>query len=231
MSSFILPRNLSLLSSSSRRSSVYATRWFSAQPETLPPAKPAFLDQWEQEKQRTRIEEKDQLDASSFNLMGNCLNDPIYHHDRFPSHGTSIPQGWHLAYFPPRCPESDLSPDGYEQDWKPPSPFNHRMWAGGKLRWNPKNKLRVGQEATMVSRLDHVHWLPEGQRGDTVFTTVDKTIGNDHGWSITESRSWAFTKDQDAKVIKGSNKKPVVPQGKRGVAGIEIKRGRLIMHE
>ncbi|CAO3600662.1 unnamed protein product [Absidia cylindrospora] len=70
------------------------------------------------------------------------------------------------------------------------------MWAGGRLRWNPKNKLRVGQEATMSSQLRQVDWHPGGKRGDTLFTWVDKTIGNSDGWSLVESRCWAFVKDQ-----------------------------------
>ncbi|KAI8344494.1 hypothetical protein BC941DRAFT_408785 [Chlamydoabsidia padenii] len=214
MLNFILPKTIP--TRQAIRSTTIPLRWLGTSAQAAPSTstKPTFLETWEQEKQRTRIEEKDHLDASSFNLMGNCLNDPVYHHDHFPTRGTSIPQGWHLAYFPPRCPESDLSPDGYEQDWKPPSPFDHRMWAGGRLRWNPKNKLRVGQEATMVSRLDQVQWHPNGQRGDTIFTWVDKTIGNEDGWSVAESRCWAFTKDQQLGVKQAHNnkKQPVLAQ-------------------
>ncbi|KAI8098764.1 uncharacterized protein BX664DRAFT_255242 [Halteromyces radiatus] len=173
---------------------------------------PSFVQDWQQTKQRVRLVEKDTIDASSFNLMGNSLNDPIYHHDHLPTTGTELPPGWHLAYFPPRCPEQDLSKDGYEQDWKPPSPFDHRMWAGGKLRWNQKNRLRVGQDVTMTSQLKRLDWHPGGQRGDTLFTWVDKTIGNKDGWAVVETRCWAFVKDQPDKPLEKKKQKQILNQ-------------------
>ncbi|KAI9304832.1 hypothetical protein BJ944DRAFT_146404, partial [Cunninghamella echinulata] len=155
------------------------------------------IQEWEKEIKKKRTVEHDTIEASLFNLMGNTLDDPIYRHDHLPSIGTELPPGWHLAYFPPRCPESSLSKDGYEQDWKPPSPFDHRLWAGGQVRWHPNNRLRVGQKVSMHSQLRKVNYRPGGKRGDALFTWVDKTINNDDGWSVSESRCWVFVKDQE----------------------------------
>ncbi|CAO3611839.1 unnamed protein product [Cunninghamella blakesleeana] len=159
---------------------------------------PLFIQDWEKEMKLKRVVEHDTIEASLFNLMGNTLDDPIYRNDHLPSVGTELPPGWHLAYFPPRCPESSLSKDGYEQDWKPPTPFDHRVWAGGQVRWHPHNRLRVGQKVSMHSKLRKTDYHPGGKRGDTLFTWVDKSIHNEEGWAVIESRCWAFVKDQEA---------------------------------
>ncbi|CDH54162.1 hydroxyacyl-thioester dehydratase typemitochondrial [Lichtheimia corymbifera JMRC:FSU:9682] len=124
--------------------------------------------------------------------MGNTLNDPVYRHDYLPKNGTELPPAWHQAYFPPRVTEQELSADGYEQDWKPPSPFTHRMWAGGELEWNVDNPLRVGDRVEMVSSLRDIQFRPAGRRGDSVFIWIDKKISNQKGWAMTETRSWVY---------------------------------------
>ncbi|KAI9253523.1 hypothetical protein BDA99DRAFT_520029 [Phascolomyces articulosus] len=155
------------------------------------------LEQWRDQISRKKIIEKDVITASQFNLMGNTMNDPIYRNQRLPSTGTELPPAWHLAYFPPRVTEQELSPDGFEQDWKPPAPFHHRMWAGGELEWNPENPLRVGDEARMESTIRDIQFRPAGRRGDSVFIWVDKKISNDKGWVMTESRCWVYVQGTD----------------------------------
>ncbi|KAI8138323.1 hypothetical protein BJV82DRAFT_646580 [Fennellomyces sp. T-0311] len=159
--------------------------------------KQEILEQWRDAISQKKIIEKDTISASQFNLMGNTMNHPIYRHGRLPSAGTELPPAWHLAYFPPRVTEQDLSPDGFEQDWKPPAPFNHRMWAGGELEWNPENPLRVGEEAQMESSIRDIQFRPAGRRGDSVFIWVDKKISNDKGWVMTESRCWVYVQGTD----------------------------------
>lgn len=151
-----------------------------------------LVEQWFDAFRNKKIIEQDLIAPSQFNLMGNTMNHPVYSGARLPDMGTELPPAWHLAYFPPRVLEEDLSSDGYEQEWKPPSPFNHRMWAGGELKWNPDNPLRVGDVAQMESSLRDVQFRPAGRRGDSVFIWVDKHISNAKGWAMTESRCWVY---------------------------------------
>lgn len=157
-----------------------------------------LVEQWFDAFRNKKIVEQDIIAASQFNLMGNTMDHPVYNGTRLPENGTELPPAWHLAYFPPRVLEEDLSSDGYEQEWKPPSPFNHRMWAGGELKWNPDNPLRVGDAAQMESSLRDVQFRPAGRRGDSVFIWVDKHISNAKGWAMTESRCWVYIDDKSS---------------------------------
>lgn len=169
--------------------------------------KQQLLDQWREMISNKKVIEHDAITPSSFNLLGNTLNDPVYRHDYLPKHGTKLPPAWHQAYFPPRVTEQDLSPDGYEQDWKPPAPFTHRMWAGGELEWNVDNPLRVGDQVVMVSSLRDVQFRPAGRRGDSVFIWIDKEISNQDGWAMTETRSWVYVQPTSSSDKKASSNK------------------------
>ena len=172
-----------------------------------------MVDQWRDKITKKKLVEADSITASQFNLMGNTMNDPIYRGSRLPSVGTALPPAWHLAYFPPRVIEQELSSDGFEQDWKPPAPFHHRMWAGGELEWNPENPLRVGDEAQMESSIRDIQFRPAGRRGDSVFIWVDKKIYNEQGWVMTESRCWVYVQGTDKAPVSSSSSpsKPIKP--------------------
>ncbi|KAJ2964072.1 hypothetical protein NQZ79_g1016 [Umbelopsis isabellina] len=141
-------------------------------------------------------ESYDTLSGSQLNLMANTVDDPLtnYKQDRIPPNGTVVPPAWHLIYFPPRFTESELALDGYELNFKPPKPFVHRMWAGARLEWSRDNLLRVGQQATMKSKLADVQ-LNEGRRGESAFVWIDKDIHNEHGWSMRESRCLVYVQE------------------------------------
>jgi 3-methylfumaryl-CoA hydratase len=141
-------------------------------------------------------ESHDNLAGSQFNLLANTLNDPLteYKHDIIPPDGTPLPPAWHLVYFPPRFTENELASDGYELNFKPPNPFVHRMWAGARLEWDRKNPLRIGQTATMKSKLADVQ-VNEGRRGESAFVWIDKDIHNEHGYSMRESRCLVYVQE------------------------------------
>lgn len=141
-------------------------------------------------------ESHDNLAGSQFNLLANTLNDPLteYKHDIIPPNGTPLPPAWHLVYFPPRFTENELASDGYELNFKPPNPFVHRMWAGARLEWDRKNPLRIGQTATMKSKLADVQ-VNEGRRGESAFVWIDKDIHNEHGYSMRESRCLVYVQE------------------------------------
>ncbi|KAL7310769.1 hypothetical protein PS15m_010225 [Mucor circinelloides] len=159
------------------------------------------VSKWKHDILKKKILETDVISASQFNLMANTLNYPKYAYNKLPTKGTILPPAWHLAYFPPRVPESELSSDGYETDWSPPFPYVHRMWAGGELSWNKDNPLKVGQNVTMQSSIRDVQMRQGGRRGDSVFIWVDKELHNQQGWAATESRCWVYVKQQDNDAI------------------------------
>ncbi|EIM90072.1 uncharacterized protein STEHIDRAFT_108664 [Stereum hirsutum FP-91666 SS1] len=73
-----------------------------------------------------------------------------------PKSGDPLPYGHHLAFFHPRTPEKYLRPDGTDADFCPPEPFVRRMWAGGKIKWNGSDDLRIGEYATSKSIIKEV---------------------------------------------------------------------------
>jgi 3-methylfumaryl-CoA hydratase len=173
--------------------------------------KPSVLQQWEKDITRKKLIENDVINPSQFNLMGNTLNHPVYRHNKLPEPGTVLPPAWHLAYFPPRVLETDLSSDGYEKDWSPPEPFVHRMWAGGELSWNKENPLRVGQAVRMESKIRDIQFRGGGRRGDSVFIWVDKDLHNEQGWSLTESRCWVYVKQTSPEKTEQMKKNESAP--------------------
>ncbi|KAK6334892.1 hypothetical protein TWF718_010337 [Orbilia javanica] len=53
-----------------------------------------------------------------------------------PVYGTTLPPGFHFAFFNGYTQESDLSQDGYISTQAPGGQWTRRMWAGGKLTFN-----------------------------------------------------------------------------------------------
>ncbi|GAN04053.1 acyl-CoA dehydrogenase [Mucor ambiguus] len=125
------------------------------------------------------------------NLLGNTLGDDEIYSDAIPRKSTIVPPCWHHVYFPPRTLESDLAPDGYESEFFPPEPFSQRMWVGAKMDWNPKNPLRVGDEAHMTTALDRAE-LREGRMGESAMVWINKDISNQLGWSMREQRCLVY---------------------------------------
>ena len=156
----------------------------------------AVINDWKSQLASHVDESHDHLAASQFNLLANTLDDPLteYKHDQIPPEGTVIPPAWHLVYFPPRFTENELASDGYELNFKPPKPFVHRMWAGAKLEWSRENLLRVGQKASMKSKLADVQ-VNAGRRGESAFVWIDKDVYNEQGWSMKESRCLVYVQE------------------------------------
>ncbi|KAF8077909.1 hypothetical protein FPV67DRAFT_1557342 [Lyophyllum atratum] len=73
-----------------------------------------------------------------------------------PREASPLGYGHHLAFFHSRTPESELREDGTDADFSPPEPFTRRMWAGGKITWDPENPLIIGNRATATWGIDAV---------------------------------------------------------------------------
>ncbi|CAO3703403.1 unnamed protein product [Rhizopus stolonifer] len=143
-----------------------------------------------------KLESTDTITASQINLMGNTLNHPKFNYDQIPSQGSEIPPGWHLAFFPSRLPEKELSQDGYDTTWTPPEPYKRRMWAGGKLEWRTSNPLRVGDQVRSEASLSKVDIKQDGQ---AAYVWADYEFHNKHGLSLAESRCWIYTHGQPSR--------------------------------
>jgi len=64
--------------------------------------------------------------------------------------------GHHIAFFHFLTPESELRPDGTDGEFCPPEPFSRRMWASGKMTWDPKNPMLIGEKANAVWSVDSI---------------------------------------------------------------------------
>ncbi|KAF7305000.1 Histone H2B [Mycena kentingensis (nom. inval.)] len=113
-----------------------------------------------------------------------------------PEVGQTLGNGWHLAFFHPRTPDSLLAPDGTDGavEFGPPSPFTRRMWASGKISWDRKNVLRVGDTAVSTSHFGSVQKKGFDSSNPMVFVTQKIEIGKKGATepSITEERSHVY---------------------------------------
>jgi 3-methylfumaryl-CoA hydratase len=113
--------------------------------------------------------------------------------DPVPSVGTALPPLWHWLYFVPQHRQSELGADGHAQrgGFLPPVPLPRRMWAGGRLQWQPGNPLRVGDAVHRTSRIASVTHKP-GRTGDLVFVLVQHAVHNAAGLALTEEHDIVY---------------------------------------
>jgi len=113
--------------------------------------------------------------------------------DTLPTPGTFLPPLWHWLYFLPQHRQSELGSDGHARrgGFLPPVPLPRRMWAGGRLHWQPGNPLRVGDTVARHSRVGSVVHK-RGRSGDLVFVRVDHAVHNAHGLALTEEHDIVY---------------------------------------
>ncbi|CAG8614497.1 7215_t:CDS:2, partial [Dentiscutata heterogama] len=124
-----------------------------------------------------------------------------------PPNGTPLPPNYHLVYFTPRNYENELTKDGYKIHYSPPAPFLRRMWAGGELKFNHENQLRVGQNAKLITKLRKVDYKI-GKLGENVFIWIDNDINNENGWCIKDTICVAY---MPAKNLSPEFEKVILP--------------------
>ncbi|KAF8166627.1 hypothetical protein K438DRAFT_1685540 [Mycena galopus ATCC 62051] len=102
--------------------------------------------------------------------------------------------GAHLAFFHPRTPESKLRADGTDADFCPPPPLTRRMWAGGRMTWNPLNPLLVGDRAVSTSTVDSVDKKGFDTGSPMVFVKqkIEITREGQTAPSVVEERSHVY---------------------------------------
>ncbi len=110
-----------------------------------------------------------------------------------PRVGDALPALWHWLYFLPQHRQSEIGPDGHARrgGFLPPVPLPRRMWAGGRLRWQAANPLRVGDALRRVSSIESVTHK-RGRSGDLLFVLVRHAISNDIGLCLTEEHDIVY---------------------------------------
>ncbi|PWY64984.1 DER1-domain-containing protein [Aspergillus heteromorphus CBS 117.55] len=107
--------------------------------------------------------------------------------------------GHHLVYFPPQVSLSQLLPDGTDTLHTPGSPFNRRLWAGGRVRFLADNSLCLdGSRAVCLETIRDV--TVTGQPGDErVNVRIERRIGTvqeDEDQRSIRERLWKEDADE-----------------------------------
>ena len=113
--------------------------------------------------------------------------------DPVPEDGSAVPALWHWLYFLPHARQSEIGPDGHAKrgGFLPPVPLPRRMWAGGRLRWEAGNPLRMGQQVQRVSTIRSVQHKT-GRSGELLFVLVEHRFSNQDGLALTEEHDIVY---------------------------------------
>ncbi|GLB34915.1 putative 3-hydroxyacyl-[acyl-carrier-protein] dehydratase activity [Lyophyllum shimeji] len=113
-----------------------------------------------------------------------------------PREASPLGYGHHLAFFHSRVPESELREDGTEADFSPPEPFTRRMWAGGKITWDPENPLIIGKKASATWGIGTVEQkgFDDPKKDPMVFVNqrIDITMEGKARPSVSEERTHVY---------------------------------------
>ncbi|EHK44490.1 hypothetical protein TRIATDRAFT_293694 [Trichoderma atroviride IMI 206040] len=136
------------------------------------------------------------IDSNQLQQLAVMLGRPVLNgHDisrmNIPA-GTPIPSAHHLVYFTPMELESQLGADGSDRTFNAPAPFTRRMWAGGHMKFDKSNPLRVGEEAEESTRLISAVAKTSRSAGEMVLVEVEKKIHGSRGLALVDTRSWVF---------------------------------------
>ncbi|KIK57787.1 hypothetical protein GYMLUDRAFT_45978 [Collybiopsis luxurians FD-317 M1] len=117
-----------------------------------------------------------------------------------PKRSHPLPPGFEIAYFHFRTPESELRPDGTDGEFCPPNPFSRRMWASGKMTWDPNNPLLIGERATATWTVDSVQkkGFDKGKPMLFVNKKIDFTMAGKSTPSLVEERVHVYLPDAQA---------------------------------
>ncbi|KAL2823972.1 hypothetical protein BDW59DRAFT_147979 [Aspergillus cavernicola] len=115
-----------------------------------------------------------------------------------PSH---LPPGHHLVYFPPQVTLSQLLPDGTDTLHTPGTPFNRRLWAGGKVEFPAARSLLLdGSRAVCIEGIRDV--IVKGQPGEEkIIVQIERQIGtvrDEESENDTRKRIWSNNEGERA---------------------------------
>ena len=135
----------------------------------------------------------DTLSDSFTPVLVAALSATLDRDDPAPAMGTVVPPLWHWLYFLPHARASEIGPDGHPKrgGFLPPVPLPRRMWAGGRLRWEPANPLCVGQQVQRRSTIQSVKHKA-GRSGELLFVLVEHQYHNARGLALTEEHDIVY---------------------------------------
>ena len=131
--------------------------------------------------------------------------------DPVPEDGSAVPALWHWLYFLPHARQSEIGPDGHARrgGFLPPVPLPRRMWAGGRLRWEAGNPLRVGQQVQRVSTIRSVKHKT-GRSGELLFVLVEHRFSNQDGLALVEEHDIVYRAGAQAGDPASTPQKPTL---------------------
>ncbi len=137
------------------------------------------------------------VDANQLQRLSVTLNRPRLYSDLFidtkePANGVPLPPGYHLAYFTPDALPQQLGRDGTDIMFSPDRPFTRRMWAGGELRWEKSNPLRVGDVAVETTILLSAEPKMTRTGEEMIVIGLEKSYENGDGLAFIDRRDWVF---------------------------------------
>ena len=120
-----------------------------------------------------------------------ALNALLDRDEPMPAAGDAIPPLAHWLYFLPVHRQSQVGPDGHlaRGEFLPPVSLPRRMWAGSRLEFI--RPLKIGAEATRVSRIKAVSGK-QGRSGPLVFVTVRHEISDRAGVALTDEHDIVY---------------------------------------
>ncbi|KAK5994805.1 Mesaconyl-C(4)-CoA hydratase [Cladobotryum mycophilum] len=153
---------------------------------------------------KTIIRNED-IDRNQLRKLALTLNRPISPADDSRSElftFTTVPPGYHLVYFTPEDIESGLGPDGSDQTFNALAPFTRRMWAGGKMVFDPKHPLQTDLPAEEHTKLVNAIAKTNKAGEEMVLVEVEKKFYRKGQLSVIDQRSWMFRPSLETGVIR-----------------------------
>ncbi|KAM0795500.1 hypothetical protein BDR22DRAFT_871205 [Usnea florida] len=151
-----------------------------------------------QAQQAPPIIKKQNLDQPQLQRLSLTLNRPRLHRgarnleEEAPLNGTPLPPGYHLVYFTPATLHDHLGKDGTDISYSPAQPFTRRMWAGGTIKWEKENPLRIGDDVTEITKLVSAEPKVTRTGEEMVVVGVEKIFENAKGLALIDRRDWVF---------------------------------------
>ncbi|KAF3935499.1 hypothetical protein ABW19_dt0200570 [Dactylella cylindrospora] len=148
-----------------------------------------------------------------------------------PYYGQTLPPGFHFAYFNGYTQETDLSPDGYISSQGPGGEWTRRMWAGGKLTYQPMptkrdkgndrgarraRPLDIGRRAFCHETIEDIQMKGEpGSPNEMMFVYIRRKLWAE-GFVVREPtkspRAMEVDPEEDHHVILPDEECPIIEQ-------------------
>ncbi|PWU29079.1 transposase [Pseudomonas sp. RW407] len=119
--------------------------------------------------------------------------------EQAPAAGEALPPLWHWAFFQDAVAEAGLGADGHPArgGFLPPADGRNRMWAGGRLEFHAP--LRVGREASRVTRILNVE-EKHGRTGALLFVTLRHDYLQDGHLALREEQDIVYREPSPPKL-------------------------------